>query len=192
MLFRSQGETIYTYAVCLTSNTPEYRLAAYRADGTPMAQYALELADLLPASGGPAQDAVIGLAVRGDCVLLHTLNARTRALVLAEGELRPVSVPPTLEESLPGGYRLLLTEPDVLLLDEPTRGIDVGAKYEIYQLILDLANKGKTVIMVSSEMPELLGVCDRILVMSGGRLAGEVDAKTATQEDIMRLAAKYV
>jgi methyl-galactoside transport system ATP-binding protein len=80
----------------------------------------------------------------------------------------------------------------VLLLDEPTRGIDVGAKYEIYQLILDLANKGKTVIMVSSEMPELLGVCDRILVMSGGRLAGEVDAKTATQEDIMRLAAKYV
>ena len=63
---------------------------------------------------------------------------------------------------------------------------------EIYQLILDLANKGKTVIMVSSEMPELLGVCDRILVMSGGRLAGEVDAKTATQEDIMRLAAKYV
>ena len=54
--------------------------------------------------------------------------------------------------------RWLLTEPDVLLLDEPTRGIDVGAKYEIYQLILDLANKGKTVIMVSSEMPELLGV----------------------------------
>ena len=80
----------------------------------------------------------------------------------------------------------------MLILDEPTRGIDVGAKYEIYQLILDLANKGKTVIMVSSEMPELLGVCDRILVMSGGRLAGEVDAKTATQEDIMRLAAKYV
>ena len=88
--------------------------------------------------------------------------------------------------------RWLLTAPDVLLLDEQTRGIDVGAKYEIYQLILDLANKGKTVIMVSSEMPELLGVCDRILVMSGGRLAGEVDAKTATQEDIMRLAAKYV
>lgn len=87
--------------------------------------------------------------------------------------------------------RWLLTEPDVLLLDEPTRGIDVGAKYEIYQLILDLAAKGKTVIMVSSEMPELLGVCDRIIVMSGGRKAGEVDAKTATQEEIMTLAAKY-
>ena len=87
--------------------------------------------------------------------------------------------------------RWLLTEPEVLLLDEPTRGIDVGAKYEIYQLILDLANKGKTVIMVSSEMPELLGVCDRIVVMSGGRVAGEVDAATATQEQIMTLAAKY-
>lgn len=88
--------------------------------------------------------------------------------------------------------RWLLTEPEVLLLDEPTRGIDVGAKYEIYQLIIDLANRGKAVIMVSGEMPELLGVCDRILVMSGGRLAGEVDAKTTTQEEIMTLAAKYV
>ena len=88
--------------------------------------------------------------------------------------------------------RWLLTDPTVLLLDEPTRGIDVGAKYEIYQLITDLAAKGKSVLMVSSEMPELLGVCDRILVMSGGRLAGEVDAKTATQEEIMTLAAKYV
>ena len=87
--------------------------------------------------------------------------------------------------------RWLLTEPEVLLMDEPTRGIDVGAKYEIYQLILDLANQGKTVLMVSSEMPELLGVCDRIIVMSGGRVAGEVDAKTATQEEIMALAAKY-
>lgn len=88
--------------------------------------------------------------------------------------------------------RWLLSNPEVLLLDEPTRGIDVGAKYEIYQLIIELAKEGKGVIMVSSEMPELLGVCDRILVMSGGRLAGEVDAATATQEEIMTLAAKYV
>lgn len=87
--------------------------------------------------------------------------------------------------------RWLLTEPEVLLLDEPTRGIDVGAKYEIYQLILDLANKGKVVIMVSSEMPELLGVCDRIIVMSGGRVAGEVNVSDTTQEEIMSLAAKY-
>ena len=88
--------------------------------------------------------------------------------------------------------RWLLTEPEVLLLDEPTRGIDVGAKYEIYQLILDLALAGKTVIMVSSEMPELLGVCDRIVVMSGGRVAGEVDTANTSQEEIMTLAAKYV
>ena len=87
--------------------------------------------------------------------------------------------------------RWLLTEPTVLLLDEPTRGIDVGAKYEIYEQIIDLASKGKTVIMVSSEMPELLGGCDRILVMSGGKLAGEVDAKNTTQEEIMALAAKF-
>lgn len=88
--------------------------------------------------------------------------------------------------------RWLLTDPTVLLLDEPTRGIDVGAKYEIYQLISELAGKGKSVIMVSSEMPELIGVCNRILVMSGGRLAGEVDADKTTQEEIMTLAAKYV
>jgi methyl-galactoside transport system ATP-binding protein len=88
--------------------------------------------------------------------------------------------------------RWLLTEPDVLLLDEPTRGIDVGAKYEIYQLIQNLAKEGKSVVMVSSEMSELLGVCNRILVMSGGRLAGEVDADNTSQEEIMTLAAKYV
>ena len=88
--------------------------------------------------------------------------------------------------------RWLLTKPEVLLLDEPTRGIDVGAKYEIYELIIDLANQGKGIIMVSSEMPELLGVCDRILVMSGGQLAGEVDAKNTSQEEILTLAAKYV
>ena len=88
--------------------------------------------------------------------------------------------------------RWLLTSPEVLLLDEPTRGIDVGAKYEIYQLIIELANQGKGVIMVSSEMPELLGICNRIAVMSSGRLAGLLDGVTATQEVIMRLAAMFV
>ena len=82
--------------------------------------------------------------------------------------------------------------PCLIIADQPTRGIDVGAKYEIYQLILDLARDGKGVIMVSSEMPELLGICDRILVMSGGRLAGEVDAANTSQEEILTLAAKYV
>lgn len=88
--------------------------------------------------------------------------------------------------------RWLLTEPVILMLDEPTRGIDVGAKYEIYKLINELAEDGKSVIMVSGELPELLGVCDRICVMSGGRVAGFLDASTATQEEIMALAAKYV
>ena len=88
--------------------------------------------------------------------------------------------------------RWLLTEPDVLLLDEPTRGIDVGAKAEIYQLIIDLAARGKGIVIVSSEMPELLGICDRIMVMSNGRLAGTMDIAEANQEEIMRLAAKYI
>ena len=88
--------------------------------------------------------------------------------------------------------RWLLTNPEILMLDEPTRGIDVGAKYEIYQLIMDLANKGKSIIMISSEMPELLGVCDRILVMSGGRVSGVVNAAVTSQEEIMSLASKYV
>ncbi|MFV0379304.1 MAG: sugar ABC transporter ATP-binding protein [Anaerorhabdus sp.] len=88
--------------------------------------------------------------------------------------------------------RWLLTDPEILLLDEPTRGIDVGAKYEIYQLIIDLATKGKSVIMVSSEMPELLGVCDRIMVMSNGLVAGDLEIKNASQEKIMALAAKYL
>ncbi len=88
--------------------------------------------------------------------------------------------------------RWLLTNPEILLLDEPTRGIDVGAKYEIYQLILNLANDGKGIIMVSSEMPELLGICDRIAVLSNGILAGILDREEATQEKILALAAKYI
>ena len=86
--------------------------------------------------------------------------------------------------------RWLLTKPSFLLLDEPTRGIDVGAKYEIYQLISSLAQEGKAVLMVSSEMPELIGVCHRIIVMSDGKIAGELDAQRATQEEIMMLATK--
>lgn len=88
--------------------------------------------------------------------------------------------------------RWLLTKPEILMLDEPTRGIDVGAKYEIYQLMNNLAAEGKGIIMVSSEMPELLGVTDRILVMSNGKLAGIVDTKKTTQEEIMRLSAMYL
>jgi methyl-galactoside transport system ATP-binding protein len=87
--------------------------------------------------------------------------------------------------------RWLLTEPDILILDEPTRGIDVGAKYEIYSIIIQLAKEGKSIIMISSEMPELLGVSDRIMVMCEGRVTGFLEGKTATQEEIMRLAAQF-
>lgn len=88
--------------------------------------------------------------------------------------------------------RWLLTEPKVLLLDEPTRGIDVGAKYEIYKLIIDLAKKGKGIIIVSSEMAELIGICDRIMVMSGGMISGELSGNEVTQEKIMELSTRFV
>ncbi|MBP6125417.1 MAG: galactose/methyl galactoside ABC transporter ATP-binding protein MglA [Leptotrichiaceae bacterium] len=88
--------------------------------------------------------------------------------------------------------RWLLTDPEILLMDEPTRGIDVGAKFEIYQLMINLAEKDKGIIMISSEMPELLGVTDRILVMSNGRVAGIVNTSETSQEEILKLTAKYL
>jgi putative multiple sugar transport system ATP-binding protein len=80
----------------------------------------------------------------------------------------------------------LFAEPDILMLDEPTRGVDVGAKYEIYTIVNALAAAGKGVLMISSEMPELLGMCDRIYVMNEGRMVGEFTAAEASQEAIMR------
>ena len=88
--------------------------------------------------------------------------------------------------------RWLLTNPDILLLDEPTRGIDVGAKYEIYQLIINLAKSGKSIIVVSSEMPELLGITNRIMVMSNGCIAGTVNTDETTQTEIFNLSTKYL
>lgn len=82
--------------------------------------------------------------------------------------------------------------PDILLLDEPTRGIDVGAKYEIYELIINMAKEGKTVIVVSSEMPEILGITNRIAVMSNYKLAGIVDTNETNQEELLNLSAKYL
>jgi putative multiple sugar transport system ATP-binding protein len=84
----------------------------------------------------------------------------------------------------------LFTDPDVLILDEPTRGIDVGAKYEIYTIINELAARGKAVVVISSELPELLGICDRIYALSQGRLTGEVAQADATQETLMRYMMK--
>ncbi|CFJ38286.1 ABC transporter ATP-binding protein [Mycobacterium tuberculosis] len=78
-----------------------------------------------------------------------------------------------------------------MLLDEPTRGIDVGAKYEIYSIIADLAERGKSIMMISSEMPELLGMSDRIMVMCEGRLTGILEGNEASEEEIMRLATRH-
>ena len=104
----------------------------------------------------------------------------------------------TLIQSLSGGNqqkvligRWLANDPDVLILDEPTRGIDVGAKYEIYCIIADLAKQGKSIIMISSEMGELIGMSDRIMVMCDGRITGFIDGKEANQENIMALATQF-
>jgi putative multiple sugar transport system ATP-binding protein len=80
----------------------------------------------------------------------------------------------------------LFSDPEVLILDEPTRGIDVGAKYEVYTIINKLADEGKGILVISSEMPELLGICDRIYVMNEGRIVGEMAGSEASQEKIMR------
>jgi methyl-galactoside transport system ATP-binding protein len=105
----------------------------------------------------------------------------------------------TLIRDLSGGNqqkvlfgRWLLTEPEILLLDEPTRGIDVGAKFEIYTIVEELARQGKSIVMISSEMPELLGMSDRIMVMCEGRVSGFLEGKSASQEEIMRLAAQFM
>lgn len=104
----------------------------------------------------------------------------------------------TTIQSLSGGNqqkviiaRWLANNPDVLIMDEPTRGIDVGAKYEIYQIMIDLVKQGKSIIMISSEMPELIGMSNRIIVMCNGHITGEVENEDATQEKIMALATKF-
>ncbi len=122
-----------------------------------------------------------------DSLRVKTPTAKTAIRSLSGGNQQKVII-----------GRWLLTNPEILLLDEPTRGIDVGAKYEIYQLIINLAREGKGIIMVSSEMPELLGICDRILVMSNGRLSGIVergkdfDGVEGEQEHILKLAGRFI
>ncbi len=155
-----------------------------------------------------AEGLVLGFSVRSNVALstlrrlawlrLFTASGRTDLLARrAVDELRIRT--PGIEQpvgSLSGGNqqkvvlaRALTTEPRVFLLDEPTRGIDVGAKVEVYRLIGELATHGGAVLVVSSDMLELLGLCDRILVMRGGRLAGELDRDGFSQERIMALAA---
>lgn len=101
-------------------------------------------------------------------------------------------------QSLSGGNqqkviisRWLANDPEIFILDEPTRGIDVGAKYEIYTIIAELAKQGKSIVMISSELPELIGMSDRIIVMCNGKISGEVTKEEATQENIMNLATNF-
>ncbi|MEG0169061.1 sugar ABC transporter ATP-binding protein [Anaerorhabdus sp.] len=123
--------------------------------------------------------------------------------VLVNENIRKMSIKTpstkTQIQSLSGGNqqkviigRWLANDPDILILDEPTRGIDVGAKYEIYTIIAELAKQGKSIIMISSEMPELLGMSDRVMVMCEGRVTGILDGAEATQEKVMSLATKYM
>ena len=107
--------------------------------------------------------------------------------------------PEDMISSLSGGNqqkvifgKWLERQPQVFMMDEPTRGIDVGAKYEIYELIIQMAKMGKTIIVVSSEMPEILGITNRIGVMSNGRLSGIVNTKETDQEELLRLSAKHL
>ncbi len=101
-------------------------------------------------------------------------------------------------QSLSGGNqqkviiaRWLANNPDILIMDEPTRGIDVGAKYEIYQIMIDLVKSGKSIIMISSEMPELLGMSNRIIVMCAGHVTGDLESRDATQETVMQYATQF-
>lgn len=111
---------------------------------------------------------------------IKTPSSKTKIQTLSGGNQQKVII-----------SRWLANDPDILILDEPTRGIDVGAKYEIYTIIAELAKQGKSIIMISSEMPELIGMSDRIMVMCDGKVSGEVSGAEATQENIMSLATKF-
>ncbi len=129
------------------------------------------------------------------------LNDRKIAALVSDNVKKLSIKTPSIKtpiQSLSGGNqqkviisRWLANDPDVLIMDEPTRGIDVGAKYEIYCIIAELAKQGKSIIMISSEMPELIGMADRIMVMCDGRVTGFVDGEQMNQETIMELATRF-
>ena len=151
---------------------------------------------------------VLGMDV-GDNIILASLDQLSNGIgCINHRQARADSVKykdilniktPSLEQkagNLSGGNqqkivlaKWLMQNPEVIVFDEPTRGIDVGAKTEIYKLIAKLAEEGKAIIFISSEMPEILGMCDRIIIMSGGRISGEISAAEASQEKILEYAA---
>lgn len=155
-----------------------------------------------------------GLFLKGDLIFntcLNNLSHYKNGIALSDDKMRRATEkeikimhtkcmgPDDLISSLSGGNqqkvifgKWLERDPAVFMMDEPTRGIDVGAKYEIYELIIQMAKQGKTIIVVSSEMPEILGITNRIGVMSNGHLAGIVNTKETNQEELLRLSAKYM
>ncbi|MDO4297929.1 MAG: sugar ABC transporter ATP-binding protein [Lachnospiraceae bacterium] len=155
-----------------------------------------------------------GLFLKGDLTFNTTianLNQYKSGLALSDAKMVKATAkeikimhtkcmgPEDMISSLSGGNqqkvifgKWLERSPRVFMMDEPTRGIDVGAKYEIYELIINMAKQGKTIIVVSSEMPEILGITNRIGVMSNGHLSGIVNTKETNQEELLRLSAKYL
>ena len=155
-----------------------------------------------------------GLFLKGDLVFNTTianLNQYKTGPILSDDKMTRATSheievmhtkcmgPEDMISSLSGGNqqkviigKWLERAPKIFMMDDPTRGIDVGAKYEIYELIIKMAKEGTTVIVVSSEMPEILGITNRIGVMSNGRLAGIVNTKETNQEELLRLSAKYL
>ena len=155
-----------------------------------------------------------GLFLKGDITFNTTIanmNHYKKGIALSKDEMVRATAneikvmhtkcmgPDDMISSLSGGNqqkaifgRWLERSPNIFMMDDPTRGIDVGAKYEIYELIINMAKQGKTIIVVSSEMPEILGITNRIGVMSNGHLAGIVNTKETDQEELLRLSAKYL
>jgi putative multiple sugar transport system ATP-binding protein len=111
---------------------------------------------------------------------IKTPSVEQKVVNLSGGNQQKVSV-----------AKWLFVKPDILILDEPTRGIDVGAKYEIYTIMNKLVSEGMSIIMISSELPEILGMSDRVYVIAGGKTVGEMPIAEATQEKIMALATNY-
>lgn len=153
-----------------------------------------------------SQGLILPMSVRENTTLANLQEivrglfvSRSRERTVTDGYIRELQIrTPSTEQTaqnLSGGNqqkvvlaKWLFTQSRVLIFDEPTRGVDVGAKVEIYRLMNDLVRRGVAVLMISSELPEVLGMCDRILVMHEGRLAGELSRAEATQEGVMRLA----
>ncbi|MFV0328855.1 MAG: ATP-binding cassette domain-containing protein [Lachnospiraceae bacterium] len=171
-------------------------------------QQAIDSGVLMASEDRKKEGVVLCRSIRENITLASLKNIETSGFLSMKKERKNVAdmvnalsiklaSPEDLVSSLSGGNqqkvvlaKWLLRAPKVLILDEPTRGIDVGAKYEIYKLMCELAGRGVAIVMISSEMPEILGMSDRIAVMSQGHLTGELPISEATQEKIMGKAMK--